>query len=350
MIYLSPIVGTGTEENPFRALWSGIYDMPSGTGWIDLRPDCTVATGFGILSLAAPSSDPRLTELCETPDEALSAARRRRFGNALGLTLLGARFHDLLAELLLIHARTDGSRWRPLLPTIHLRYEIWLGGWGRIFQQPLIAGGSSLAETWPTNGTTISSGQDNPWTEDLGDVAVVANHLECVSADVNTVARCTADLTTANQRISGLCTISAQLAGAARALVCTRKIASTVETLYTTRIVRNTAGDSRGIAKYVSSAFTGLATDTVDPGGAQIELINQVDGSSLSGTVGGAAFGPVTDTAITGNTQVAVAFRRNAIYAQGDIQIDTITAQDLANPKGPLNMPFRGPMQRVIGP
>lgn len=323
-LYLTPIVGNGTDANPFMPLWP---EEP-GQGWIDLRPDSTVAAGRGLLYLPTPSVDSRLDKLVDLPDEDVPAGVKNRLQNALGLTLGQTRFSEIVAELLTTHARTDDTRWKPLRPTVQGVMELWLGGLGRFHAWRQGSVGASFTETWPTNGTTISTGQDQPWNEDSNDVEVSTNALRFVTLSAVCFGRCLTNLATDAHKHSATAAL-VSIADGARAGVSVRKIDSTTRTYYITTAERNSGagGHARRLVKRVAGVQTILVNDVGTDPGSPVVIECQANGSSISGTVGSFALGPITDTAITGNLQVGYElFGATA----GDTTLDGHTAADLA--------------------
>ena len=302
-LYLTPIVGDGTDLNPFRpAVWNKIRDE----GWIDLRPDSTVATGRGILYLPTPSADARLMQLADLADDVLPTSIRTRLQNALSLTLGQTRFKEIVAELLTLHAREDGTRWRPLRPTHMGLMELWLGDLGRIHAWRPGSVGASVSETWAgADGTTLTqaAGRDQNWTETLNNSQVVSNKLEPVTTDSRDVVRCDAGVSTDNHKCTATITIATRDTGLRNYFLCCR-FAAAADTLYTCGYGRSSVpDDARELSKRVAGAFTLLAGDTTDQGAGATICVVQANGSSISGTVGATSLGPVTDTSIVGNTQ-----------------------------------------------
>ena len=372
-IYLSPIIGSGTADDAFTPVWPG----GPGEGWIDLRPDGTQAAGRGLLYLPVPSSDPRLDFLADQPTETLTVSRRTRLQNALSVTVSASRLDAIVMELLTVHARTDGTRWRPLRPTAHGDLEIWLGGLARVAEAPLtlragqpgfwIAGlgwlpfGARLSrrallrlalvvptmaallglprpldaavsgsEEWPTNGTTISTGQDQPWNEDTNDAEVSGNVLRATATGAARHGRCLTILATDNHEHRATATLVRPVGVGlnSRAGIGVRKVDSTVLTAYVVLASRGQAGDLRLLRKVVAGVNTTLATsDTNDPG-SQAALLCRANGSSIYGEVGGGIFGPVTDMAITGNRQVSY-YLLQVDETLGDSTLDGHTFRDI---------------------
>lgn len=328
-LYLSPIIGTGARptatrgSDPFRPVgWP-----QQGAGVIHLRPDYTVNAGFGIVYYPTAVVDARLTQLADLPGDTLSLARRTQLGNALGVTLVATDFLAALLDLLTTHARTDGTRWKPLVPALGL-YELWLGGLGRIFAAPSLNGGSTFSETWPTNGTNIATGQDQPWTEEVVDLQVVANTLQVVTADrASNEARCTTALTTADHKHT--CDYVSQLL-ASVIYVKVRKPNSATQSYYAMQVdhdLFDTASSTLHVV--VAGTDTALVTDNNDPGTSG-SVYCQALGSSIAGQAGTGPTLAATDTQVTGNTFIGVLVTANTLT--GNSTVDNHVAADVGGP------------------
>jgi hypothetical protein len=186
---------------------------------------------------------------------------------------------------------------------------------------------TTLTESWPTNGTTVSSGQDNPWNEDAQDVAVSSNQLRIPVNGQFPVARCTTSLSTDNHRHS----LTALLgAGSNRvAMPSVRKDASTTLTFYGFFCDRAAA---RELRKYVAGTPTALANDTTDVGNpATLEC--RAVGSAIDGRLASVIALSASDSAITGNLQCSVRLYRAANPA-AEVHVDDHTMEDVAGGGG----------------
>lgn len=345
-LYLTSILGNGSEGNTFTV---PALDQP-GAGWIDLRPDPTVAAGRGILYLPVSVADARLLTLANGVDEILPRMVQTQLANAFSLTLRQTRVDRIVAELLLDHARTDGTRWRSLRPDRAGFYAIWLGGLGKVWENgspqvwadPAVlaatmgyrpsrrdflkgagllvglaagilatrrfAAAATFLETWPTDSSTLSSGQDQVWNEDSNDAQVSANKLSAVTTGAIVVGRSTsAVVSTDNHIVSADLELPTRDGSIRQVGVGCRKINSTTLTYYRMMLRRRTTGDVRSLHKMVAGSATLLVQDTVDPGAGPVPTSVLANGSTILGTAS-ATFGPVTDTQITGNNLGAYDF------------------------------------------
>ena len=244
--------------------------------------------------------------------ERASIADLRAAAIALGLDPDAAETRKLRAlrkwtgwDMLALYGRMDATLLADLVPLAHLADG---------YEQPA----TTLTESWPTDSTTISTGQDQPWNEDSGDAQVTGGALAPVNASHG---RCTANLSSDNHQHDATGTSGADFSSAG---INARKIDSTVQTSYQAHARRQT-GTKRFLTKVVAGTFTNLATNGTDPG-ASYALQVKADGSSISGLVGAVALGPITDTDITGNLQCGYTFLTGA----GVPTLDAHTMQDIA--------------------
>lgn len=146
-LYLSPYIGQGTRDDPFRP--SGADQ--SGASAIDLRIDCTRADGGGIkfALLWLPGGIPNPTgaiKLADDHGEIVSAliknaaTTRFRLDFSKDLTI-----QDVVETILL---RPDNGHWHRLRPS-NGRVEAWLGsgaGHRRWVDFPVVAGGATALD------------------------------------------------------------------------------------------------------------------------------------------------------------------------------------------------------------
>jgi hypothetical protein len=292
-IYTCDVVGSGMEGDPIRSPFSG---EDSRIGWINLAPPQS-ALGRGILYLPEPSSDRRLTKLCELPHERLPAIVRRVLQNSLGITLHSwtrRSVASLIAEVMREHGepnvdRTQRRRWGTLLPSkARQRYEIYLGELGAIWTEyaPPRPATQTFTESWPTVSTTLSSGQDQPWTELLGDLEVVAGTKLQVASGTLGLARCDSSLDTSNQYHQASFTLADDAAN--NHIVTTNVRMSDNNNWYRTQVVRNSggAGHFRVGEKRVAGVTTNIiANSASDPGASGVVRVT-IDGSTMTIDVG----------------------------------------------------------------
>ena len=94
--YLTPYVGTGTNEDPFTPKGaSGAWSA------IDLRPDCSVATGYALLCLPDRSDAADRTYLGNSKTGNMNVADRTAVAAKLGIldAITSTKFDQLIAAL-----------------------------------------------------------------------------------------------------------------------------------------------------------------------------------------------------------------------------------------------------------
>ena len=328
-VYLCDIVGTGTEANPFVPAGIPPEAVP---GWIDLRPDPSVATGYGIVAMTAPVLDARLRLFAGSHGEGLAVTSRVMMGNRLGLTLTqagGPSVADMLAELLVDHARVDGTRWRPLTTAADGAKRIHLAG-TQVWSQtgPSVPNSQTYIETWPGgDGTTLTTaaGRNYNWTE--------TENSEVVSARVrpaDTVLaahRCVLDsiLDTTNHYIEGDCAMTSRGSNVVQTRLEGRF--GDANNNYHNNYRRDTTVQ-RALAKRVASSNTTLGSDTTDPGASFTSRLT-CNGSTITMRHAGVDLFSVTDTSLSGQTQCA--FFQLTSNTVGDATMGQVTIADVVS-------------------
>jgi hypothetical protein len=334
MFVLAPLIGTGSEDEPFRV--DGARQI------IDLRPDARVVDGWALALLEngtpVPSGALVLSDADVGPDAAaqtLSGNIRNQLSSRLGLTIPNTTLGSIVAEILLSgDDRPLGTRtrWRPLRASrLRKRHEIWLGG--LLWQQPIIAGGATLTETWTgiSDGTTING--DHNWTKVQEGGGAGTWHIDterlgmAVESETNNVARAEADLDGVDHEVSASVNF-AYVSGSTlnRGGVCGRFSASADTWYGCWASPRNALAP--WLVKSVASTLTTLAStaNTVSvPATYTIAII--IDGSSLTGQVTGFSDLETTDTDITAGTRWGADGRTRSV---ANVHYwDNFTAEDL---------------------
>lgn len=324
-IYLCDIVGDGSELNPFVPAGVPPEAVP---GWIDLRPDPTVATGHGIVALPARVRDPRLRLFAAASEETLAATSQTTIGNRLGLTLAKrASVAAMLAELLVDHARTDGTRWRPLRAGVDGAMRVFLAG-REVWRQegPRRAHSKSYVETWSGgDGTTltVAAGRQFDWTETENSEVVSAR---VRPADLVLAAhRCLLNsvLDTDDHYVEADCAMTSRASGAVQLRLEARY--GDANNNYHNNYRRDTTVQ-RMLGKRVASTNTTLGSDTTDPGASFSSRLS-CDGSAIEMRHAGVTLYSVTDTALTGQTQCA--FFGLTSNTVGDVSVGQVTIADI---------------------
>ncbi len=318
--YLAPYVGVGTDDDPFRPRGS---EQP---GWsaIDLRADSTVLVGRALL--AVPVRDDTIgIYLGDVPDE-VSAAVKSAVESRFGLTLAATRLRQIIPELLIAHAREDGTRWRPLRVMHDGVFRVYLGG--LLWQARSLAGGATITESFNTADST-TLGPDLTWTETLNDLEVSGNVCRVVSnAGLNSEARAESDLASVNHYAQVVAVLGAGTpTGSTNCRACAR-FAAAARTHYLCLYAKlvTTGTYSRSLYKRVTGTATELATTAgvsfTDGDTIRVEC----NGSTIIARRNGTQEESVTDTSITGNTRTGLSGIRQSASA---VTMDSFQAGDL---------------------
>lgn len=282
----------------------GSFFIPAGVEGpfhsIDLRPDPTRVDGVALVEVptGAGQLTRRIADLGDDPDRPLPVGVRTILANALGLSLDRTKLRDILGELFITHARTDGTRWKPVQPN-RLRgvYEVLLGAvrW----EMRVVAGGATITEDWNT------ADQDSPdvdlnWTEVVGDWDVVSNKIRLISTAGAYSLRAEHDLDSADHYAQADVTWSATANRGGTAV----RFAAAAETFYNGFGIANT--DNAVIRKTVAGTPTDLASVARTIGAETLLVRTEVSGSSLKLFIAGVEVTSVTDTSITGNLRTGL--------------------------------------------
>lgn len=118
------------------AAWEPDFDyrLYPSMGAIDLRPPGGDDSGFCVVGV--PDADAPIpgavVDLGDDVNASLSGQRRTAFANALNLNIEETTVGRVVHEVLTMHARGDGSRWRPLSAERRVgggrRERVWVGG------------------------------------------------------------------------------------------------------------------------------------------------------------------------------------------------------------------------------
>ena len=311
--YLTRYVGKGSDVDPFRPL--GADDAASWSA-IDLRPAGAVIAGYALLAVPVRNDLPGQTYLGDDSKGTIGALTKVAIETTLLVTLAATTLDALVAELLLVHGKTDGMKWLPLTP-IHLGlYEIWLGG--LLYSAAAIKGGATITESFNTADSDIL-GPTLSWTELSGDWDVVSNQAKCLT---NGVARADSDL--ASDDVYAQVEIPTPSASG-DGPIC-RKDDSATLTFYHARL--NSVPQAQ-LFKFVAGTATQLGATVGITRAAPDTVKVEADGSTIKCYYNGAEKISATDTAITANTRAGIRGFRNGI-------VDNFEAADLAASAVPL--------------
>lgn len=365
VVYLALVDGTGTETDPFHSRGFG---ATTGVGCIDLRPDSRIATGRMLCAADTLPASAGIVQIGATFLDRLSAQRKTAIETALGVTLTNDNILDVVAELLITHAKTDGTRWRPLQAGRDGKYKIFLGRTEAYTQtawlypyvtdhglvadavnwlEPAVAWAASLTEIFTaTNGNLDgcqASGCTHSWTEFVGTAWTIASNQAVASGSTVgslAAARNMTALDTVNHRVSA--TFVSQATGNAAdgtntsCAVLARKEANATQTFYRTTILLQDAGELNQalLHKTVAGSTTLLASDTTDWTANDVVTVYP-NGSTISGQHASGALMSVTDTEIAGGTYVGIRYFSDYTTGSPSCTIDNLAAYDL-DTFGPL--------------
>lgn len=321
--YLSDVLGGGTILNPWRARG---FDSQPGARVIDLRPDCTVSAGRMLLGLPVAQQPAGSIDLGDDPLGNISAARRNQIGSALGITLQSTTVRRAILELLSEHARTDGTRWRPLRPGRDRMWRLHLGD--LVWTAPDISGGASYSEAWPsadnaalTDQLTWTEHDGSSWVRDTNTAAYQgAVLLERASAahdhgtdDFYVQATLVAHDLVGGSMINGpMC----------------RHDGSSTMTYYAYTASEASGVNEHRLYKVVADSFSILETDTDDVVNGEVLKV-QADGSTVKGFIDGTEKSSVTDTAVVDRLRGGLSGYSDT-SAGNLVRMDNYSSADLA--------------------
>lgn len=324
MFWLTRYIGSGlgTDPDSFRPLGAdelGLWDA------IDLRPDSSVAAGFALLHGVGPLPVAAgRVSLGDDPDAA-SPAVKSAIESRLGITLADNRLRRIVRSLLVEHARTDGTRWKPLQREGN-RYRVWFGGLFDDF--PSIAGGAVITESF-NKADSVTLGPDLTWTEVTGNIDVVSNQAKLNAGGGFSSARAQVDLATANHYARGN-----------NVVVPTDNVHIYVrfDTFANTAYLGLLASTGGGlIYKMVGGSFTALSSTVTGLATSSVSVTCSVNGSTVRHLHNGVEQLVVTDTSIFGNLRTGIGG-----FGIGST-IDSFEAGDLARA-----LPFAPPRIRRV--
>ena len=334
--YLAPYVGVGSHADPFRPRGS---EQP---GWsaIDLRPNGAVITGRALM--AVPTRDDTIgVYLGDAPDSP-SLAVKAAIEISLGVILTADRLRTIIPEVLIQHARTDGTRWRPLRPsTQRKQYEIFLGE--LFWSQPVVAGGVDVTETFNTADSDIL-GPVASWTELEGDWDVVSNQASAISGQP-CLARADTDMAT-DDHLTEFTVITVTRSSAALGMgpIC-RKDSTATLTYYLWWGATDAGGSNHYLYKVIAGTATQLgATATNDLVANELMRV-RADGSTIDGSIDGVVITSVADTEIVDKLRGGI---RGYVGAGDVVILDNGRVADLTA-AAPVVRPIPTPARSILG-
>jgi hypothetical protein len=226
-----------------------------------------------------------------------------RLRHTLGIDPLAGSVRGFVADLLINPPR---HAWNAMRPNRGW-YEVYLGG--LLCRLPVMAGMTTLTETWTaantsnSSATSLDAGQD--WTKQTSNAtwSIQSNQAEAFGNNGFNVIRVESDLATVNMDVQFTLVSILNSGGNVVIGPAARMTSSTFETHYS----MNARWDGAGVGthlmlKWVAGVETSLGENAQDPANGQT-LKMRADGTSISGYRNGSVLiGPVTDSAIDGVT------------------------------------------------
>lgn len=296
--FLSPVVGTGTDGDPFRPQTVGEYTC------IDLRPDATVPDGFMLLAQNdAPGASDRAVKIADSL-LGRSPISKKLLESKLGVTLADGQLPQLLAELLIVHGRDDGSRWKPLQLTNQGFYEIHLGN-QLLFTMAAIRGGATISESF-NKADSATLGPDLSWTDVDSSMDVVSNKAQGPAGAINDAhSRADSDLATSNHYAQGNVTIVSSGTATDNFIGTCVRFDPAAFTLYHWIYRMGSGGNTMRLRKIVTSTITQLTNATGSVSADDLVKIS-INGSSLTGYKNGIVQATASDGSITGFVRTGI--------------------------------------------
>ncbi|MGL5935842.1 MAG: hypothetical protein ACRCZI_09495 [Cetobacterium sp.] len=275
---------------------------------------------------------------------------------AVGNQLNADTMDELLPQLLIDFPKSKAGLWKGLRAAKDGKYHIWLGA--QVWQQtawlypavrdngivadiqnlalamvrPAVAWAASFAEDWNcADSTTIDC--DLTWSEFTNTgLQIVSNAL---TGGVGLgEARITSALDSDDMEAQvTLVSMTRNGTGIISCHVFARKDSTNVRTWYAAHSTLDSSGDNYGLSKRVVSTSTTLG-ETAGTPTTGIVVTVKVDGDQISSYRNGAlAFGPVTDTSISGNTYAGV-YSNQTTTPTSSCVMDNFAVSDTAAPSG----------------
>lgn len=296
----------------------------TGSQWwcVDLRPDPRMSAGWSLVACEQrPDTEIGSRYLGDDPAAAIGSTVIRRLGNDLSLTLESSDIARIIVELLTDHARTDGTRWRPLQPRTSgpNAWEVHLGG--LLWAVPRMSGGATYDDSFTApNGLLYTAGTALTWTavqEDDG-WAVVSNEASATGSQSGFVAYARAEHDSASVDVFAQASITALSGDNSQFGPCVR-FDPVANTSYMAQRSPNSGGQII-IRKTVNGSRTNLTSSLAVALSLPETLRTEAEGSTIRALLNGVEQQAVTDTSIGGGT-------RGGLYAH---RITAVTVDDFS--------------------
>lgn len=199
----------------------------------------------------------------------------------------------------------------------------------RFVRDGYLAPETTWTEGWPTDSSTLSSGQDEPWTELVGDLSVASGVVGLVS--VNTISAAACDtVVSSDDHQHDATAVNPDVAGAWQALLCRFDGAVTgdvPDNCYSLFNHRGHATNKNLLDKIVSASITNLDSSSTDAG-SPVTMTITTNGTAISGSNGAVALS-ASDSDITGEVLAGIRMRLDGSGVHADVTLDGHTFADL---------------------
>jgi hypothetical protein len=179
---------------------------------------------------------------------------------------------------------------------------------------------TTYTESFPTNSSTLSSGQDQPWTEVFGDAQVLSGALTEVSG--NPHVRCNTVLSSSDNYAQGVVVNANTVNSRAVGPAC--RYSSSADTAYGAVQYASNVSPTYRIIKMVAGVKVDLGTGTTQTAGATKKVY--ASGTTIKAYQNGSEVESITDTAISTGTDAGVTFWNSNTTTT----LDNFEAGDLA--------------------
>ena len=341
--FLDQFIGDGTAdekgENPIRpGTADGAWSM------LDMRADTKQQAGFCLVGAEAGAG---ILDFGDDLAERVSNNRIRNLGNRLKVTLEETSLRGIIAELLILNGKEDGSRWRPLKQNIFKRHRIRLGG-VIVYDAPVIQGtiiGDTMVEGSNTDITLHDATGPDAWGAswdvtgpDSLTIVAARDIAQAPGNKNNARARAIADLASDDHYAEHVITVYGSNSAAGMGPMV--RYATAADSAYVFHI-RERTGDEFRLFKIVTGSFTQLAAATVANGTLPVTERLEVNGSDLEGFEDTVSKVTATDTTFTGQVRCGILGSRAS-------EEDDFEAADLGAAATSLVVP-RKPLRAMIG-
>ena len=253
----------------------------------------------------------------DTLNQQLSPRQLSELGNTLGITLTATTLRGVVSEIMIIHGKEDGTRWRNVKQNRADCHKIWLGQGSLVCDIPVIKGTTlqdTFVETSDTNidaHTATGPNSGFSWVYTAGsttDMVVIAadDNLKS-SANIDRSARAESDLADDDH----FCQFQVDLwaTGGSNSMGPLARYDSAADKFYLLALRTNSA-QYRIFKK--DGGFTQLASATETLPSEPVTAYLEADGSSLDGKIDGTSKITDTDTTFTGQVRCGIFSGENA--------------------------------------